>query len=278
MIEWTTDIPAYHRVRYRETGTEDWTVTDWDMTLDTSASITLTGLAGSTEYDYQVQSFVDNSAAFDWSPDPADTFTTCVIPVVSNLDNTPGITTCVITWDTDVAADQQVRYRKDGEGEWSYEPESAEGSSTSHEVTLTGLDAEHELYQFYVISSQGNCTGSWYPVDGDTFYTTCAAPTQSDQCAEWHMFFGNLFKVTTPTACKVRVRYRRLGMGDEWTACDWEVNYGAGVHYIRTCSETDASTTYEYQFQLKNKCDVGTAYSNSFNVTTDGSNRFISTC
>lgn len=43
LIEWTTDTPAYHRVRYKTAGGE-WTTTDWTETASSSASVTLTGL------------------------------------------------------------------------------------------------------------------------------------------------------------------------------------------------------------------------------------------
>lgn len=43
LIEWTVNIPAYHRVRYKKPG-GGWTVTAWTTTKSTNASINLTGL------------------------------------------------------------------------------------------------------------------------------------------------------------------------------------------------------------------------------------------
>jgi len=68
LIEWTTDIDAYHRVRYREQGVYEWTITDWSSPASTSASVTLSPLLQNTTYQYAIQSCSvgDGSQAFDW--------------------------------------------------------------------------------------------------------------------------------------------------------------------------------------------------------------------
>ena len=43
LIEWETNTPAYHRVRYKKPG-GGWTVTDWTAVPNVNASINLTGL------------------------------------------------------------------------------------------------------------------------------------------------------------------------------------------------------------------------------------------
>jgi len=70
LIEWTTDIEAYHRVRYRKQGVDEWTITDWSSPASTSASITLSPLLMYQRYYYDIQSCSvgDGSMAFDWYP------------------------------------------------------------------------------------------------------------------------------------------------------------------------------------------------------------------
>lgn len=71
MIYWTTDIPAYHRVRTRTNPTGAWTEWPWTLTPSTNAVYSLSGLSPENVQHYtDVQSCVvgDGSAAFAWTP------------------------------------------------------------------------------------------------------------------------------------------------------------------------------------------------------------------
>ena len=81
LVEWTTDIDAYHRVRYKKSG-GDWTTTGWSSSASPNASVNLSPLDGeNVRYYYDVQSCLvgDGSQAFDWYPgdDSEDFYTLC---------------------------------------------------------------------------------------------------------------------------------------------------------------------------------------------------------
>lgn len=262
LIEWTTDIPAYHRARYRETGTEDWTITDWDMTLDTSASITLTGLSDDTEHDYQVQSFIDNSAAFAWSPEPADTFTTeAAAPVLTDGPYTsPGLTTCEITWTTDVPAYHRVRYREIYTEDWVY-TDWTESPSTNAVVNLSGLEPEHRLHYYDIQSclvGDGSQAFDWYPGDDSNyFYTTCTLPIVYYDWYEAKLGFGILIYLKlswkTESKCKYdEARWKLLPYG-EWHYLDRTADRQTS-HYCNDYGFRFDNGSYEWQCRNTTQC------------------------
>ena len=139
LIEWTTDIAAYHRTRYRETGTSEWTVSAWSDSATTSASITIESLDSDTGYDYQVQSceYGDGTCAFDYSPDPADTFETEVEDLEFSdfyaAGNPMGF--LVVGWTTNIATRRKLKWRpKDSGQDWTY-------TGLTSNYTLTGVVA-----------------------------------------------------------------------------------------------------------------------------------------
>jgi len=84
-IEWTTDVPAYHRVQYKKDG-GSWTTTPWSESPSTNASVDLSGLDSEySKYYWNVQSGTDtgNPATYcEWDDgDEAETYsfnTTCL--------------------------------------------------------------------------------------------------------------------------------------------------------------------------------------------------------
>lgn len=72
VIYWTTDVPAYHRVRIRTNPTGAWTTLPFTGSPSTNAAYPLTGLIPENKrYYVDVQSCIigDGSASFPWTPD-----------------------------------------------------------------------------------------------------------------------------------------------------------------------------------------------------------------
>ncbi len=127
-ISWELDPSepiGYHRVRHRPTAGGDWTVTAWSDTASYSAVVDLSGLDAGTEHDYQVQSchYGDGTLAFDYAPDPADTFTTesagDIVFSAYELSKNPILNKVIVDWTTDVATKDKIRSRlKDSGDDW----------------------------------------------------------------------------------------------------------------------------------------------------------------
>lgn len=134
-------------VRYRATGTSDWT----NISNVTSASANITGLTGGTTYEWQVRTVCNNGGAtsgflylhtFSTSP--------CIPP--SNLQATNITTSSArLVWNYGLAnaeTSYQVRYRIVGTTNWTVlnnQPTSTTGSS----LTLTGLSS-NTTYEWQV--------------------------------------------------------------------------------------------------------------------------------
>jgi len=152
-ITWTTNVAATSQVDYGTTASYGKSST-LNSALQTSHSVSLTGLAASTLYHYRVDS---NDASNNHTSSGDFTFTTATAaapPVISAVAasniTSSGVT---ITWTTNVAATSQVDYGTTA----NYGQSSTLNSAlqTSHSVSLTGLAAS-TLYHYRVDSNDAS--------------------------------------------------------------------------------------------------------------------------
>jgi hypothetical protein len=175
-ITWTTDQPSTALVNYGTT-TGYGAYSTLNSTLSTSQSVTLTGLAPGTTYDFDVVS----TDSIGYTSSSANlTFTTTTTasgsaPVISAV-TVSGIsgTSATITWTTDQASSSLVNYGTTT----GYGAASALNSalSTSHSVTLTGL-TPGTTYDFDVVSA--NSAASSSTSANQSFVTTAQPPVMS---------------------------------------------------------------------------------------------------
>jgi hypothetical protein len=171
-VNWTTDQPASSLVNYGTTtayGSSSPVLT----TLVTAHSVTLTGLAAGTAYDFDV---VSANAASQSTTSPNATFTTpatTAIPpnvgyVVAWGINNSG---AVVTWSTDVLANTQLAYgTTTALGQLSPLQTTM---AASHGVTLSGL-VSGTTYYFVAQSTGANGATGYSTVM--SFTTTGTAP------------------------------------------------------------------------------------------------------
>jgi peroxiredoxin len=173
-ITWKTDEPATSQVRVLDSSDAIIIETDPKETLATSHSATLSGLEPGTTYKYTVIS-TDDAGNETTSKGELTTLTTAdeTPPTISGV-GVSNITqsSATITWVTDEPATSQVEY---GETE-TYGSETTENTnlSTSHSVTLTGLD-DGTTYNFQVISKDGSGNSATSPTN-QTFETPAVIP------------------------------------------------------------------------------------------------------
>jgi len=150
VITWETDEPATSQVNYGKTETYGST-TPLDTNLSTSHSVTLTGLDPNTTYNFKV---ISTDAAGNEATSEGELTTLAEAdktpPTISGV-NVSNITesSAIITWTTNEPATSQVTYGKTE----TYGSTTSEDTnlSTSHSVTLTGLD-DDTTYNFRVMS------------------------------------------------------------------------------------------------------------------------------
>jgi peroxiredoxin len=152
-ISWGTDEPTRGKVEYWKTETD--VLTRLDENLSTSHSIPLTELDINTTYYFKITSTdaAGNQATAEGSLKTlaAADETAPTISAVSSSSITES--SAIITWITDEPATSQVEY---GETE-EYGSTTTENTalSTTHNVTLTGLD-DSTTYYFKVISKDAS--------------------------------------------------------------------------------------------------------------------------
>lgn len=166
------------------TTTLSWTVTDdhgvssTSLVYGTSISYGLNGavvgsygvnlsdLLMNTTYYYKIFATDSNSQTVS----STGSFTTLGIdltpPIISNVSSTPGVTTAVITFDTNELATSQVSYGSNT----SYGSSAPEGepANTTHSVILPGL-LPNRTYHFKVVATD---THNNEGATGDFFFTT----------------------------------------------------------------------------------------------------------
>ncbi|MDP9052284.1 MAG: fibronectin type III domain-containing protein [Acidobacteriota bacterium] len=173
-VTWTTDQPSSSKINYGTT-TAYGSSTTLDTNLVTAHSETITGLAASTTYDFDVTS---TTAASLSSTSPNSTFTTpattATPPYVGYVAawgiNNTGAT---VTWSTDVAATAQLAYGTTTALGQLSPLQSA--MTASHGVTLTGLNPGTQYY-FVAQSTGANGATGYSPVMNFTTLGTQTTP------------------------------------------------------------------------------------------------------
>ena len=222
-ITWTTDQPSTAQVNYGTTTSYGSTST-LNSTLQTTQSVTLTGLASGTAYNFDVASA--NAGGLS-STSANQTFTTSVVvgtpPLITNVtvtNITP--TTATVTWTTDQPSTAKVNYGSTT----SYGAASAVSTilNTSQSVTLTGL-TPGITYDFDVVS--GNAGGASTTSSNFVFTSSALAPT--------------------PTISNIAITgITNTGATITWTtdqATTSLVNYGTSSAYGSSSSPNSTSTT-----------------------------------
>ena len=172
-ITWTTDQASSSQVAFGTTPTYG-SLSTLNATPVTSHTVTLTGLAPGTTYDYAVMSAdaagTATSGNFTFS-------TTATMPTIS-LVTSSGVTStgATITWTTDQPSNSQVEFGTTA----SYGTVSTLNATpvTSHTVTLSGLTAG-TLYNYAAMSmnAAGTATSGNF-----TFSTPVSAPGPTTFC------------------------------------------------------------------------------------------------
>lgn len=161
-ITWETNIPAYHRLRFKKAGDPSWTVTAWTLTPSTIASIDLSGLESKyTRYTFDVQSCAvgDGSAAFDYYPGDNSAWfcTTWTSPLLySDFSVSKGfLGELSVRWKTNVNADDNEMRLKGASGNWDYYGPIPD-SDTDHRITDMGFRWDAGSY-YYQVRNKNMC-------------------------------------------------------------------------------------------------------------------------
>jgi PGF-pre-PGF domain-containing protein len=244
---------------YENTGSAsslNWTAKPgWDPpdVAEQAAKPALADLDDDGDYDLLIGTMAGVSLGYENTAEMSDTDTDDTPPVISNMVST-GITnnSATITWDTDESSDSLVRYGTTSEVYTSEEYNNA-AEVTSHNLSLTGLDAEATYY--YLVSStdtSGNAAES-----AEYRFTTLATPD-----------------ITPPVISNVV----STGITNNSAAITWDtdessdslVKYGT-TYRVYTSEEYNATNVTSHNVTLTG-LDAGTTYYYLVNSTDTSGN------
>jgi Metallo-peptidase family M12/Secretion system C-terminal sorting domain/Fibronectin type III domain len=261
-ISWTAVAGATsYNFRYRLAS--GGTVTNGSTTL---TSITVTGLAAATAYQYQVQA-VCNNLATNCPYSVAATFTTlaaptcCGTPVSANFAATTGSTTATVSWSSVGGATSYIyHYRASGSTTWSADATTASATAS---FSLTGLTAS-TTYEFEIKSVCTNGATDCPFSSVGTFTTSVIAPTCCGTPAGFTVTPNSNGATITWGAVTGAASYNfqyRLSPLDPWIASN---PTAATV----TLTGLTAGTAYQYEVQAVCTNGVICPYSTTATFTT----------
>jgi hypothetical protein len=258
-ITWNTDQAATTQVNYGAT-TSYGSSSPLNSSLQTSHSVTLTGLTPGTTYDYDVVS--TNSSGTSSGTSTNYTFTTTAIigtpPAITNIQTSVTSTTATITWTTDQAANSAIS------GTVTKAPDS--NYVMSHSVTLTGLTAG-TTYNFSVVSTNAGGLTTTSPTS--TFTTTAANATAPfvGYVAFWGVNnSGVTISWSTDLAANTQLNYGTTPSLGTLTPLQGGLTNSHGVVLTGLAS----GTTYYFVAQSTG-ANGATGYSTTYSFTTTGS-------
>ncbi len=264
IITWTTDQTSSSLVNYG-TAASYGSASTLSTTLATGHSVTLTGLAPGTTYDYDVVSA--NSAGTSASSANYKFVTSAVSgapPNITNVAATNVTTTSVtITWTTDQAATDQVNYGTTT----SYGLQSALSPAliTTHAVTLTGL-TPGTTYNYYVVSA--NSSGTPSTSSNATFMTMAAGatPPYVGYVAFWGINnSGVTISWSTDVLANTELAYGTTSALGQLTPVQTALTASHGV----VLSGLQSGTTY-YFVAESTAANGATGHSTTYSFTTTG--------
>lgn len=256
-LNWTAVSGATsYNVQYRLTGTTTWTTVSTPNT-----SYTLSGLASSSTYQYQIQANCNGTLG---TYSAISTFTTnaetptCGIPTGLNATNVSS-TGATLNWNAvSGATTYNVQYRLQGTTTWTTVP------TLGTSYVLTGLSAS-STYEFQV---QANCNGTPSAYSAIATFTTsgggsgCGTPsglsatgiTQNSATLSWNFVSG---------ANSYNLQYRQAGT-TTWTT----INTFSNTYLL---TGLNAATTYEFQVQTVCKSSIsGYSAISTFTTSSGG--------
>jgi hypothetical protein len=263
-ITWTTDQASTSQVNYGTT-TAYGLQSTLNSNLQTSQSVTLTGLTPGTTYDFDVVSA--NAGAMS-STSANSTFSTTNVtytaPVITNVSTTNLASTSVtVTWTTDQPSNSQVKYGTT----------TAYGSSTTldtalvttHSETITGL-AAGTAYDFDVTSTTAESLSTTSPNSTFTTPASTATPPNVGYVVAWGINNSSAVVTwSTDVAATTQLAYGTTTSLGMLSPLQTTMAASHGV----TLTGLISGTTYYFVAQSIG-ADGATGYSTVMNFTTTG--------
>ena len=159
-VTWQTNVPTTSEITYRALGSKDEYA---DTALKTDHSVTLTNLASSTDYDFEIRGrdqygYIASASSQRWrsgidTKEP--TISDFTISSLSTLSTGSRKAQLIITWTTDEPTTSQIIYDKASAKNLNQKTPLNTEPTTNHVVVISGLDLA-QVYKVQPISRDIN--------------------------------------------------------------------------------------------------------------------------
>ena len=256
------DADTRFEIRWRPTGTPDWTTISNLTITQSQGSYLLTGLTTNTPYEWQVRTVCSPTESSSFAP--GGQFTPrCPAPVVySWRSGTPKVTSATINWDqTYFVAQYEVYYRPVGSANWLIV-----SNITTTSAVLTNLQSVTP-YEWQVRTLCGSGIVSDFSEVRSFTTLSCIIPVlgyspsqASDVLAilPWYSF-------TADADTRFDIRWRATGTPDWTTVSNLTTNTGNGPYSLTGLTP---NTTYEWQIRARCSPTLETDFSASITFQT----------
>jgi hypothetical protein len=273
-VSWNAVSPnsasGYYTVRYRTASSAAWQIAG--STSNTATSFDLTGLAGATTYEVQVQRNCSSQTSGDWSASVF--FTTLASPcsVAPTLSCTTYTNTAItVTWPLiSGIASYELRYKLASSMIWTSAGTVA-GTITSK--TITGLSAGQTYYVQIRSTCSSGIVSAW---SANLSVTTYAVnPCGSSVALTFDSITGSSARinwVAIPGAGWYEFRYKKA---TSTTWIDGGIVQGTSTSKILT--GLSANTTYRVQSRTFCNSTTSSAWSSNYTFTTVSNSSQIAT-
>ena len=255
-LRWYTNFSETGRtstLRYRVTGTADWTTISGITTQNYSTYTTysLTGLTPNTTYEAQVESVCSPTEESGFS---ASITLTPACPAITNASVSPKATTASLSWNTYYSRESgttfEVQYRPQGSTNWATVQSLTAVSPTAYAVySLTGLTS-NTTYEWRVRANcQGNAQSGY--TNGSNFTTGCFAPVYPSAGYVTNTSAVFNWNASVDAGTKFDIRFRVVGAADWSTLNNLTIN---DFNTSFTYNLTGLTNNTQYEWQVRTVC------------------------
>ena len=260
-VSWTrvTNASGY-RIQYKKSSASSWTTYSPDPSKNTT-SVTITGLAGATSYDFRVMALGDGENGDYVNSEYCDKKSAVAqekLPAPS-ISVTPGVYQATVSWNAIAhASGYKVEYKKSSVSNWSTHSPNPSSSATS--VTIPGLTGATS-YDFRVTAL------------GDGIYYVNSDPSAVKSAIVKAKLSPTTLSVTGHTHNSISLKWNAIANASSYTlerqvgsSSTWETVSSSISKSATTYNVSGLSGATLYKFRIKGNGD------NVYYVDSDWSN------
>ena len=263
LLVWSVNADADTRfeIRWRPTGTPDWTTISNLTITQSQGSYLLTGLTTNTPYEWQVRTVCSPTESSSFAP--GGQFTPrCPAPFANSWQSGIKVTSATINWNqTHFVAQYEVYYRPIGSANWLIV-----SNITTTSAVLTNLQSVTP-YEWQVRTLCGSGIVSDFSEVRSFTTLSCIIPVLGYSPSQVSDVLAILpwYSFTADADTRFEIRWRATAAPDWTTVSNLTTNVGNGLYSLTGLTP---NTSYEWQIRARCSPTLETGFSASITFQT----------